>query len=123
MEFLLLAVETEAAFAERDDPDRAPAYWAGWQGYVTALEEAGVLRGANGLHPPATATTVRVVEGRVDVQDGPYADTKEQLGGYFVVDVPDLDAALGWAGRCPSAAAGGSCEVRPVLPPPRPAGA
>lgn len=53
------------------------------------------------------------------MQDGPFADTKEQLGGYFVLEVADLDDALGWASRCPSVHAGGSCEVRPLLPPRR----
>ncbi len=76
-----------------------------------------MLAGAGGLEPPVTATTVRVVDGQRHVQDGPFADTKEQLGGYFVIDVPDLDVALEWAERCPSASTGGSCEVRPLLPP------
>ena len=68
------------------------------------------------LHPTHTATTVRIRDGKRLVQDGPFADTKEQLGGYFVIEVPDLDAALEWAARAPSAACA-SVEVRPVLPP------
>lgn len=124
MQFLLMAMEDEAAFAARDDPARAGAYWSSWTHYLAALTEAGVLVGAGGLEPPGTATTVRRAAagayadptvGTV-VQDGPFADTKEQLGGYFVVEVDDLDAALGWAQRCP-ALDGGSCEVRPLLPP------
>ncbi len=67
-----------------------------------------------GLQMPNTATTVRMQDGKRHVQDGPYADTKEQLGGYFVVDVPDLDMALDWAARCP-VKPGGTVEVRPVL--------
>ena len=93
------------------------AYWDAWQGYIAALTDSGVLAGAGGLQPPWTATTVRVREGRRLVQDGPFAETKEQLGGYFVIDVPDLDTALAWAERCPSAAYA-SVEVRPLLPPP-----
>jgi hypothetical protein len=115
--YLILATETDDAFAARDDPARAGAYWESWNGYLTALEASGVLASAGGLQPPATATTVRVTDGRRVVQDGPFADTKEQLGGYFVIEVGDLDDALEWAARCP-AAAYASVEVRPLLPPP-----
>jgi hypothetical protein len=65
------------------------------------------------LRPVATATTVRVVDGKTQVLDGPYADTKEQLGGYFLIDVADLDAALSWAARCPGAG-NGTVEVRSI---------
>jgi hypothetical protein len=81
-------------------------------GYAAALEAAGVLLSAEVLQPSVTTTTVRVVDGALRVQDGPYADTKEQLGGTFVVDVPDLDAALEWARQAPSVA-WGAVEVRP----------
>ena len=114
MEYLLLANESPEDYAARDDPERAEAYWAGWTGYLAALSDAGVLRGAGGLHPPSSATTLRLREGQRLLQDGPFAETKEQLGGYFVLDLPDLDAALEWAGRCPSATTG-SVEVRPQL--------
>lgn len=116
MQFLLMAMEDEAAFEAREDPARAEAYWASWTHYLGALTEAGVLAGAGGLEPPGTATTVRRSGTGTQVQDGPFADTKEQLGGYVVIEVADLDAALGWAARCP-ALDGGSCEVRPLLPP------
>lgn len=116
MQYLLMAMEDEAAFAARQDPDASPAYRESWNAYIGARTEAGILTSAGGLEPPFTATTVRVADGARVVQDGPFAETKEQLGGYFVIDVPDLDAALGWAGRCPSAQAG-ACEVRPLLPP------
>lgn len=117
MQFMLMFAEPEESFAERDHPQKAGHYWGAWTGYIAALREAGVIVNGDGLHPPATATTVRVRDGRRDVQDGPIADVKEQLGGYFVVDVADLDAALDWAARAPSAASG-AVEVRPVLPPP-----
>ena len=117
MEFLISALEDEAAFAAREDPERAGPYWEAWQGYIAALTDSGLLKGAGGLQPPWTATTVRLRDGQRMVQDGPFADTKEQLGGYFVIDVPDLDQALAWAARCPSAGYA-SVEVRPLLPPP-----
>ncbi|WP_306118423.1 MULTISPECIES: YciI family protein [unclassified Roseitalea] len=85
-----------------------------WGAYTKALVEAGILVGGEALHPSATATTLRVRDGSRDVQDGPYADTKEQLGGFYVIDVPDLDTALEWAARNP-AAASGAVEVRPVI--------
>lgn len=118
MHYLLMAMEDDAAFEAREDPDRAPAYWQSWTSYIEALTEAGILTGAGGLEPPSTATTVRISEGARVVQDGPFAETKEQLGGYFVIDVADLDAALVWAASCPSVKSG-SCEVRPLLPPMR----
>ncbi len=116
MEYLLMAMEDERAFEAREDPELRDVYWQSWNAYIAALTDAGILRGAGGLEPPFTATTVRVLDGAPVVQDGPFAETKEQLGGYFVIDVADLDAALAWAARCPSAD-GGSCELRPLLPP------
>ncbi len=116
MQYLVLATETDDDFARREDPDRAGEYWAGWEAYIAALTESGVMTGAGGLEPPSASTTVRLRDGRRVVHDGPYADTKEQLGGYFVIDVPDLDAALEWAARCPSAGSG-AVEVRPLMAP------
>ena len=80
--------------------------------YATALDAAGVLVSAEVLQPSVSTTTVRLVDGSLRVQDGPFADTKEQLGGTFVLDVPDLDAALEWAGKAPSVE-WGAVEVRP----------
>jgi hypothetical protein len=81
--------------------------------YTEALKNAGVLAGVNRLQPASTATTVRVADGKSQVLDGPYADSKEQLGGYYLIDVPDLDAAVSWAARCPGASHG-IVEVRPI---------
>lgn len=81
--------------------------------YAKALDEAGVLRSAEVLHPSTATTTVRLRDGQLVIQDGPFADTKEQLGGTFVIDVGDLDAALAWAAKAPSAE-WGAVEVRPV---------
>jgi hypothetical protein len=114
MRYLIMALEDDRAFAGRTDPERADAYWTSWTAYIGALQRSGILVDAAGLEGPAAATTVRVRDGRTLVQDGPFADSKEHLGGYFVVDVPDLDDALRWAARCPSAAYA-SVEVRPLL--------
>jgi len=77
------------------------------------MQKAGVIVGGNRLRPTASASTVRVATGKTQVLDGPYAETKEQLGGYYMIDVPDLDAALSWAARCPGASHG-AIEVRPI---------
>ena len=116
MEYALLLLESDEDFAIRRDPEKAGPYFAAWSAYVDALNASGIVKAGAGLQDPATATTVRVRGGSTDVQDGPFADVKEQLGGLFVIDVPDLDTALEWATRCPAAATG-SVEVRPVLPP------
>ena len=117
MQYMLIFTEPQSEFDRRNDPAQAPAYWGGWTAYIGALRQAGIIVNGDGLQPPQTATTVRVRDGKRLVQDGPFADTKEQLGGYFVIEVPDLDTALAWAARSPSAAVG-AVEVRPVLPPP-----
>jgi hypothetical protein len=86
---------------------------AAYTAYTQALKKAGALVGANRLQPTTVATTVREAKGKTQVLDGPYAESKEQLGGYYLIDVPDLDAALSWAARCP-AANHGVVEVRPI---------
>jgi hypothetical protein len=86
---------------------------AAYKAYTEALKKAGVLAGSNRLRPISTATTIRIEKGKSQVLDGPYADSKEQLGGYYLIEVADLDAALSWAARCPGASHG-SIEVRPV---------
>lgn len=116
MHYMLILNETEADFARRTDPATTGEYWGGWNAFIGAMAQAGVIVKGDGLQGPRTATTIRVRDGKRMVQDGPFADTKEQLGGYFVIDVPDLDTALDWAARAPSALSA-SVEVRPVLPP------
>ena len=89
-------------------------HWLGaYIAYMKAMEEAGVLKSSRGLKHSSEATTVRVVDGKPQVLDGPYADTKEQLGGFHIIEAPDLDAALSWAARSPTALHG-VVEVRPV---------
>lgn len=117
MQFMLLLTETEADFIRRTHPEHAAGYWGGWNSFIGAMAQAGVIVSGSGLQGPATATTVRVRDGKRLVEDGPFADTKEQIGGYFVIEAPDLDAALEWAARAPSAHYA-SVEVRPVMPMP-----
>ena len=113
MSFTMLIYESEDAFASRSDAEQQEAYWSAWGAYHRALTEAGVISGGASLQPGQTGTTLRLRDGKRDVQDGPYANTKEQLGGYMVFDVPDLETALDWAARCP-AAEYGAVEIRPV---------
>ncbi len=117
MQFMLLFAEPAEEFAKRNDPAQAEPYWGAWQAYVSAISQAGIVVNGDGLLPPHTATTVRMRGGQREVQDGPYADVKDQLGGYFVIEVADLDAAIEWAAKSPSADYG-SVEIRPVMPPP-----
>jgi hypothetical protein len=116
MQYILLLNEPETEFAKRNNPDFAAEYWGGWNAFIGAMAQAGIIVKGDGLQSPHTATTVRIRDGKRLVQDGPFADTKEQLGGYFVIEVPDLESALEWAARSPSASYA-SVEVRPVLPP------
>lgn len=113
--YTVLIHESKADFEARTDEAKKGAYWAAFGAYVEALNSSGVFVSGAGLLPPDTSTIVRLRDGKREVQDGPYADTKEGLGGFFVIEAPDLDAALNWAARCPAAATG-SVEVRPNLP-------
>lgn len=115
MEYMLL-FNQPARELERTHDDLASAdYWESWRAYMSAIYGAGVVTSGNVLHPPSTATTVRFRNGQREVLDGPFADTKEMLGGYLIVEVPSLDDALLWAARSPSSSTG-STEVRPVAP-------
>jgi hypothetical protein len=98
--------------AEELGQEAIEAGMAAFHAYAEALDEAGVLISAEVLQPSSSTTTLTLQDGRPRIQDGPFADTKEQLGGTFVLDVPDLDAALAWAEKCP-AAEWGTIEIRP----------
>ncbi|MBM1311487.1 YciI family protein [Sulfitobacter mediterraneus] len=106
--FLLYTDPADLAHMTPDD-------WAAekevYGAYIGALHEAGVFVDTDWLQPVQTATTLSVKGGSKQVQDGPFADTKETLGGYFVIDVPDLDAAMAWAEKCPAAMTG-KVEIR-----------
>ena len=119
MHYMLLFNETPQEMGKRHDPAEAPVYWGGSNAYMDAIAKSGAMVSGNGLQPPDVSTTLRVENGKRHVVDGPFADTKEMLGGYVILDVADLDAALEWAARAPCATAG-SVEVRPVLTSPAP---
>ena len=112
MQYLLLLHADEAQFAQMT-PEQQQQGMAAYGAYGQALKESGALLGSNRLRPAADSTTVRIVDGKTQVLDGPFADSKEELGGYYLIDVPDLDAALSWAARCPGASHG-VVEVRPI---------
>ncbi len=114
MEYLLLIYAEEAGWSKMTEAEQEQGM-AAYHAYSEALTKAGVLRGKNRLQPVSSATTVRVADGKSQVLDGPFVDSKEQLGGYYLIDVPDLDAAISWAARCP-AASHGVVEVRPSWP-------
>ena len=114
MQFAMLIYESAEAFATRKQDPKNP-YTGAWRAYYKTLVESGVYVGGDPLEVPETATTVRLKEGKRRVQDGPIADTKEQLGGFIILELPSVDAALDWAARCP-AAGSGAVEVRPLAP-------
>ena len=114
MQYLLMIYGNEAGM-QAASKDQVTQMSAAYAAYTEALKGAGVIRGGERLRPTSEATTVRVKNGKTEVLDGPYADTKEQLGGFYMIDAPDLDAALAWAAKCPGASTG-TMEVRPVWP-------
>jgi hypothetical protein len=112
MQYLLMIHQDEKAIqsaTQEQNASRLAAYGA----YVKAMSDAGVNIGGQRQRPTSTATTVRVKKRKTSVLNGPYAEVKEQLGGYFLIDAPDLDAAISWAARCPGAQYG-AIEVRPI---------
>jgi hypothetical protein len=112
MQYILLIYSNEAAMEAASEADSGRML-AAYGAYSEAMAQAGVMVGGNRLRPSSATTTVRSPGGKTQVLDGPYAETKEQLGGYFIIDVPDLDSALSWAERCPGSAVG-TIEVRPI---------
>jgi hypothetical protein len=112
MQYLLLIHSNEAAMLGQSR-EAAGRTMAAYAAYTEAMTKAGAYLGGQRLRPTTTASSVRVREGKTEVLDGPYAETKEQLAGYYLINVADLDAALAWAARCPGAASG-TVEVRPI---------
>ena len=112
MQYLLMIHSEEGGWNKLTKTDQEQGM-AAYNAYTEALKKAGVLKSSNRLQPSSASTTVRVANGKPQVLDGPYADTKEQFGGYYIIDVADLDAAIAWAARCP-AVGHGVVEVRPL---------
>lgn len=113
MDYMLIYRQPAEIYEMNRDPVQGPPNLALWQQYMQAMAEAGILKGGNRLEALA-GTSVRVREGRRQVQDGPYADSKDLLGGYVIIDVPSLDEALRWAERSPSASTGAT-DVYPLM--------
>jgi signal transduction histidine kinase len=111
MRYIILAYEPPNDFEARSGRGR---YRAAWRAYIDSMYRAGIIESMHALLADYTATIVRTRDGRRQLHDGPYADTTEQLGGYFVINVANLDRALEWAEKCP-AAASGAVEVRPLM--------
>jgi len=114
MKYTILVYENTADFGARTDAKRTDAYWGAYRAYTKALADAGVMVGGAGLQPPPLATTIRLRDGKRQVQDGPFAETKEQLGGYYLVECENVDEAVEAASRIPSVSRG-SIEVRPIM--------
>lgn len=115
MQYLLLIYSAESDWTRMTDSER-PAGVAAYQAYTESLKKADVALGSNRLQPSSTATTVRIVGDKPQVLDGPFSDSKEQLAGYYLIEAPNLDAAIAWASRCPGASHG-VMEVRPIWAP------
>ena len=112
MRYVMLIYQPEAVFEARTDA-KEKEFWGAWTRYYDEMVEAGVYVAGDRLERASTAATVRVRDGKRRVQDGPFAETKEQLGGFIVMELPSLEEALDWAARCPTAARG-TVEVRPA---------
>jgi hypothetical protein len=113
MRYLLTIYDDESTWNDVT-PEQSAQVMAAYGAFGEAAQSAGVLLGGEGLQPTSTATTVRVRDGEALTTDGPFAETREQLGGYYLLDCKDLDDAISWAAKIPGAQSG-SVEVRPVM--------
>jgi hypothetical protein len=113
MQYMLLIYGDEGARAQATKEQMGQMY-AAYGAYTEAMKKAGVYQSGNPLQGSGTATTVRAPDGKAKVLNGPYAESKEQLGGYYLIEAADLDSALSWAARCPGAQHG-AIEVRPIM--------
>jgi len=113
MQYLFLIYSNEKADNDVSE-DKQKEVFGQWMAYTEEMKNAGVMLAGDALQPTATATSVRVRSGDRITTDGPFAETKEQLGGYYLVECPNLDEALAWAAKCPGAL-DGTIEVRPIM--------
>ncbi|MBA3261265.1 MAG: YciI family protein [Thermoleophilaceae bacterium] len=114
MRYMLVIVGDESRYADWSKEEMA-AQMQLWSDYSKALVDAGAFVSGEGLQSSTTATTLRVQDGERLLTDGPFVETKEQIGGFYVIECKDLDEAIDWAAQLPSARRGGVCEIRPVL--------
>ena len=114
MRYILLIHIDEKAMEDKLPEEMAPVMDA-WFKYTDALQSSGTWLAGEALQPTSTATTVRVQRDRTLTTDGPYAETKEQLGGFYMIDAENLDQAIEWAAKMPHMAGGGAVEVRPIM--------
>ena len=110
----LLAIYGDESAQEAAPPEAQEGSMQEWFKFSEDLGNAVTVLGGEGLHPTSTATTVRMRDGSIVTSDGPFAETKEQLGGFYLIDVPNLDKAIEWANKVPNLPYGGSVEVRPI---------
>ena len=120
MRYMFLIYSTETP--EGPSPEEIAALMQGHSAVMTDAAAKGVLRACDPLKPTPLATTVRMRDGQAVITDGPFAETKEQLAGYYIIECPDLDDAIGWAKRIPTTCKGmgGSIEIRPITDIPKP---
>jgi hypothetical protein len=114
MQYLLLIYNNERNWTEASEKD-VTSLKGEYMTFTEQIAKSGHYKGGNALQPTNTATTVRVRDGKRQTTDGPFAETREQLGGYYLIDAKDLDEAIGIAARIPGARTGG-IEVRPIMP-------
>jgi len=114
MEYMLLIYDDGQALAKLSEQERG-AVFQGYMAFSKDIRESGAMKSGAPLQGPATATTLRGTNGKTVTTDGPFAETKEHLAGYYIIDAKNLDDALAIAGRIPSLKVGGSVEVRPVM--------
>jgi len=112
MQYMLLIYDDEKAKASMSEAERG-AFFGGYMEFTRGIKQSGHHRAGDALHPVSTATSVRVRDGKTLATDGPFAETREQLGGYYLIEAKDLDEAIAIAARIPSAKIG-TIEVRPV---------
>ena len=112
MRYMILIYQDESKMAAVPK-DAVTQMSSAYVDYTEAMKKAGVWLSGSALQPTRSATSVRIAEGKTNVVDGPYAETHEQLGGYYLIETPDIDVAIEWAARCPGASKG-TVEVRPV---------